>query len=119
MTMAAASRTCWPAYTCTPLVKIPVEQFKPGAKIKATTIAELGNRNRPLDMIAYKKGGKDFILMANSARGVMKLDATKLDKHATSTSRRRIADKAGVPYETHRRVCKTSRSSTRSMRRRP
>ena len=89
------------AYTCTPLVKIPVEQFKPGAKIKATTIAELGNRNRPIDMIAYKKGGKDFILMANSARGVMKIDAKEIDKHAASTNiESRIADKAGVPYET-------------------
>jgi hypothetical protein len=86
------------AYLCTPLVKIPVEQFQPGAKIKATTIAELGNMNRPLDMIAYKKGGKDFILMANSARGVMKLDAKDLDKYASIEAR--IADKAGVPYET-------------------
>jgi hypothetical protein len=86
------------AYTCTPLVKIPVEKFKAGAKIKATTIAELGNRNRPLDMIAYKKDGRDFILMANSARGVMKLDAAKLEtyKHIDTP----IADKAGVPYET-------------------
>lgn len=86
------------AYTCTPLVRIPVDQFKPGAKIKATTIAELGNRNRPLDMIAYRKGGKDFILMANSARGVMKLDANELDKYAHISTP--IADKAGVPYET-------------------
>ena len=89
------------AYTCTPLVKIPVEEFKPGAKIKATTIAELGNRNRPLDMIAYRKGGKDFILMANSARGMMKIDAKEIEKHAATTSiQTRIADKAGVPYET-------------------
>lgn len=86
------------AYTCTPLVKIPVGEFKPGAKIKATTIAELGNMNRPLDMIAYKQAGKDVILMANSARGVMKLDASDIDKHGSIESR--IADKAGVPYTT-------------------
>ena len=86
------------AYTCTPLVKIPVDQFKAGAKIKATTIAELGNRNRPLDMIAYKKDGRDFILMANSARGVMKLDAAKLESYPNIATP--IADKAGVPYET-------------------
>jgi hypothetical protein len=85
------------AYTCTPLVRIPVDQFKPGAKIKATTIAELGNMNRPLDMIAYKKGGKDFFLMANSSRGVMKLDAKDIDKYAHIEAR--IPDKAGVPYQ--------------------
>ena len=33
------------AYTCTPLVKIPVSELKAGAKVKGTTIAELGNRD--------------------------------------------------------------------------
>ena len=61
------------AYTCTPLVSIPVSELKPGNKVKGTTIAELGNRNKPLDMIVYAKGGKHYILMANSSRGVMKL----------------------------------------------
>ena len=62
------------AYTCTPLVKFPVSDLKPGKKIKGITIAELGNRNRPLDMIVYNKGGKDYILLANSSRGVMKIN---------------------------------------------
>ncbi len=61
------------AYTCTPLVSIPVSDLKPGAHIKGRTIAELGNRNRPLDMIAYRKGGNRFLLIANSSRGVMKV----------------------------------------------
>jgi hypothetical protein len=85
------------AYTCTPLVKIPVSELKPGNKVKGTTIAELGNRNRPLDMIVYRKGGKDFILMANSSRGVMKLPAEKLDSYQPITAQ---TDKQGVPYET-------------------
>ena len=61
------------AYTCTPLVKMPVAELKAGAHIKGTTIAELGNRNRPLDMIVYQKDGKDYLLMTNSSRGVMKI----------------------------------------------
>lgn len=61
------------AYTCTPLVKVPVSSLKAGAHVKGTTIAELGNRNRPLDMIVYAKDGKDFLLMANNSRGVMKI----------------------------------------------
>jgi hypothetical protein len=61
------------AYTCTPLVKIPVSELKAGAHLKGTTIAELGNRNRPLDMVVYQKGGKDYLLMTNSSRGVMKI----------------------------------------------
>ncbi len=53
------------AYTCTPLVKFPLSDLKPGSKVKGTTVAELGNRNRPLDMIVYKKGGKDYLLLSN------------------------------------------------------
>ncbi|HEY1340602.1 MAG TPA: hypothetical protein VGF59_23985, partial [Bryobacteraceae bacterium] len=86
------------AYTCTPLVKIPVSELKAGAKVKGTTIAELGAGNRPLDMIVYTKSGKHFILMANSSRGVMKLPADGLESFEGITSR--IADKSGVPYET-------------------
>jgi len=47
------------AYTCTPLVQFAIPDLKPGAKVKGKTIAELGNRNRPLDMIDYQKDGKD------------------------------------------------------------
>ena len=46
-------------YTCTPLVKIPVAKFD-SDKITGTTVAELGNRNTPLDMIVYNQHGKDF-----------------------------------------------------------
>jgi hypothetical protein len=61
------------AYTCTPLVKLPVADLRPGTHVKGTTIAELGNRNRPLDMIVYPKDGKTYLLLANSSRGVMKI----------------------------------------------
>jgi hypothetical protein len=60
-------------YTCTPLVKFPVASLTPGAKVMGTTIAELGNRNRPTDMVVYKKAGKDYLLIANTSRGVMKV----------------------------------------------
>jgi hypothetical protein len=86
------------AYTCTPLVKFPVEQLKPGQKVRGTTIAELGNRNRPLDMIIYSKGGKDYILMANNARGVMKIPLEGAAGQEGITTR--INDKAGLAYET-------------------
>ena len=54
-------------------MKFPVSELKAGAQVKGTTIAELGNRNRPLDMIVYQKDGKDYLLLANSSRGVMKI----------------------------------------------
>jgi hypothetical protein len=66
------------AYTCTPLVKIPVSSLKPGGKITGTTIAELGNSNRPLEMIAYRRDGHEYALMANNKRGVMKISFDNL-----------------------------------------
>src|SRR5205085_3238827 len=64
------------AYTCTPLVKIPVADLKPGAKVNGTTIAELGNGNQPLDMIVYTKGGKEYLLIANTKHGILKVPTT-------------------------------------------
>jgi len=86
------------AYQCTPLVKIPVSQLKPGEKVKGITVAELGNRNRPLSMIVYQKGGKDYVLMANSSRGLMKIKLDGVDKIEGITSK--IDDKAGLTYDT-------------------
>jgi len=88
------------AYTCTPLVKFPVADLKPnsGSKYRGQTIAELGAGNRPIDMIVYKKGGKDFILMANTSRGVMKI-ATDLIATAKVITTPSNQETAGVPYE--------------------
>src|SRR5262245_46731576 len=86
------------AYTCTPLVKIPIKKLEPGTKFVATTVAELGNRNRPLSIIVYKKGGKDYALIANSSRGMMKVNLEGVDKIEGITSR--INGTAGLKYET-------------------
>jgi hypothetical protein len=86
------------AYTCTPLVQFPLTDLKPGAKVKGKTIAELGNRNRPLDMIVYQKDGKDFLLLANSSRGIMKISTESIEKAESITER--VADKKGQTYET-------------------
>jgi hypothetical protein len=85
------------SYTCTPLVKIPVKELKPGAKVRGVTIAELGNRNQPLDMIAYTKDGREFILTANTARGVLKIPTEEFATAKPITSR--VADTAGVRFE--------------------
>jgi hypothetical protein len=88
------------AYTCTPLVQFPMTELKPGAKIKGKTIAELGNRNRPLDMIVYQKDGKTYILIANSSRGVMKISTDQIDKTESIVAPVPDGAKKGLPYET-------------------
>ena len=86
------------AYTCTPLVKIPVADLKPGAKIKGTTIADLGSGNNPLDMVPYNKDGHNYILVANTSLGVVKLKADSLESYPPIDSPTRT-DVAGVPYD--------------------
>jgi hypothetical protein len=87
------------AYQCTPLVQFPLKELLPGAKIKGKTIAELGNRNRPLDLIVYEKGGKEYLLIANSARGIMKIDTATI-AGAESITEPVKQETKGVPYET-------------------
>lgn len=87
-------------FVCTPLVRFPLKQIQEGTKIQGTTVAELGNRNRPLDMIAYKKGGQDFLLLANSARGVMKISTENIGRQEGLTEPVRGGGTAGQTYDT-------------------
>ncbi len=86
------------AYTCTPLVKFPLKKLQPGKKLRGVTIAELGNRNRPLDMVVYQQDGKAYVLIANSARGVMKVTTEEID--SIKGIEQRIRGTAGLKYET-------------------
>lgn len=88
------------AYTCTPLVQFPIKELSPGAKVKGKTIAELGNRNRPLDMIVYQKDGKDFLLLANSSRGIMKIRTDDIEKVENIQSPVPDGSTKGLGYDT-------------------
>lgn len=51
------------SFTCTPIVKYPIEEVKPNAEIQGTSVIELGTGNTPQDMFTYEKNGKTYILM--------------------------------------------------------
>lgn len=87
------------AYTCTPLVKIPVSELKPGAKVKGATIADLGSGNQPLDMVPYKKDGHNYILISNTSFGLVKLNADNLESYGPIDSPTKVSGAAGVPYD--------------------
>ena len=55
------------AFSCTPVVKYPLDALKPDAKVKGSSVLELGSGNRPLDMFTYEKNGKPYVL-ANTFR---------------------------------------------------
>jgi hypothetical protein len=71
------------AYTCTPLVLIPVKDLKNGAHIVGKTIAEMGFGNTPVDIIKFKS--QDFnnqpyegIILSNRNRSAQFVNMTDL-----------------------------------------
>jgi hypothetical protein len=72
------------SYTCTPLVLFPMDELKPGTHVKGRTVGEFGAGNSPLDIITMKKGDETFLLMANSARPVMRVKYKSLETYAGS-----------------------------------
>lgn len=86
-------------FQCTPLVKFPLKEMQGAKSVRGTTIAELGNWNRPLDMIVYTQGGKDFVLMTNTARGVMKISTENIER-AEGITEKVKGETAGQEYET-------------------
>ena len=87
------------AYTCTPLVKIPMSDLKPGAQVKGVTIADLGSGNQPLDMVPYTKDGHEYILIANSSFGVVRLHADSLATDKSIDSPTVVSGAAGASYD--------------------
>lgn len=88
------------AYICTPLVKFPLEALESTEeKVTATTVAELGNRNKPLDMISYEKDGAEFLLLSNSARGVMKISTAGLTENKGLTEPVKGGGTAGQGFD--------------------
>jgi hypothetical protein len=84
-------------YTCTPLVRFPIADLKPGSKVMGTTIAELGAGNQPIDMVLYRKAGHEYVLMANTRHGVLKIST---DQFATATGlTAKVDTTAGIPAE--------------------
>lgn len=81
------------AYTCTPLVKFSDAALKPGQKVVGHTMMDLGAGNQPLDMVAYAKGGQNFLLMANSRHGIVKVPTAQF---ATAPAITAHVDTAGT-----------------------
>lgn len=91
------------AYVCTPLVRIKLEDLKPGATVTGVTVAELGSGNRPMEMIAYGKPGAQSLLVDNSSFGKLRvapsivMETEAVDKQTKADRGRRGAtDIAGI-----------------------
>jgi hypothetical protein len=51
-----------------------MDELKPGMHVKGRTVAEMGSGNTPIDMLSLNKGSQSFLVMANTAREVSKVD---------------------------------------------
>jgi hypothetical protein len=79
------------AYTCTPLVLIPVKELKNRAHVVGKTIAEMGFGNTPVDIIKFKS--KDFnnkpyegIILSNRNRSAQFVNIVDLEASAKQPS---------------------------------
>lgn len=85
------------AYTCTPIVTIPLEDLKDGAHVRGKTIAELGYGNTPAGLISYSKTeqGKteDLLLLVNFGRAASIIPVSQVE-----TASNRPSMESPVPY---------------------
>ena len=86
-------------YLCTPLVKFPVNSLKSGAKVMGTTIAELGNRNRPLDMIVYQEGRQGVPADVEQQPRRDEDPDRELRRRRRASPRASPTEKGGIGYE--------------------
>jgi len=56
------------AFTCTPLVKYPLDEIRPNAKVKGVSMVELGQGNMPQGMFVYEKNGHSYVLVNTNRR---------------------------------------------------
>ena len=89
------------AYTCTPLVTIPLSDLQEGAHVRGKTIAELGYGNTPLDVVpfemTYQDDTSDWVAIANSSRAV---DLVSLKDIVAATHEEGLSEPVKVPFET-------------------
>lgn len=85
------------SYTCTPLVLFPMDELKPGKHVKGRTVAEMGSGNTPIDMVSLNKGNESFLVMANTARAVSKVDYKSIASFE-GTLTEPVKGTAGVSY---------------------
>ena len=90
-------KTVVAAYTCTPLVTVPVSELDDGEHVVAKTVAELGYGNTPLDVLSYSAMSRrgveeEFVLVLNREKAADLIKISDLDQAVQEES---ISEKAG------------------------
>jgi hypothetical protein len=56
-----------------------VSDFATGEKAVGRTVAELGAMNQPLDMVSFRQGDDEFLLIAHTNHPMMKIACRDID----------------------------------------
>src|ERR1700687_260707 len=86
------------SYVCTPLVLFPIDELQGKRRVRGKTIAELGDGDYPLDMIAFKSKGTSYVMLVTSARGVLLIKTDELEKPLPAITKP-IEGTAGLPVK--------------------
>ncbi len=87
-------------YGCAPLATFPIASLKDKAHVRGQTLAELGGGSRPLDMITFMRQGKPVIVIANSNRTLMRMNAEDLERaQPLTTGVEEAYVSKGAPYQ--------------------
>ncbi len=65
------------AYTCSPLVLIPLGELTDGTKVSARTLGDMGN-GQPIDMVPFSLNGEDMLFVTNNSRSPMVIPLSEL-----------------------------------------
>ena len=86
------------AYTCTPLVTVPLSAIQDGAHIVAKTIGEMGWGSAPVGLVTFKVGDTDYALLANSSRSADLLALNQIAEGAAKPGLAKPIDWPSQPY---------------------
>ena len=89
------------SYTCSPLVVFDRDALRGTGVVRGKTIAELGGGNRPYDMVVYTspRDGKQYLMIANSHRTLMRFDLAQVaSAPAMTTAVKQAYQPGGLSY---------------------
>jgi hypothetical protein len=84
------------SYTCTPVVHFRLADLESTPKAIGRTVADLGPVNQPLDMLSVHQGDQEYLLVANTSHGLIKMAASDIDAQSPLTEPQ---EPVGVPRE--------------------
>ena len=84
------------SYTCTLVVRFSLGDVRSATQLKGVTVAELGSRNTPVDMVSYERDGEEFLLVSNTVHPLIKIAGRDLVQQSALTEPQ---EPVGAPRE--------------------